>query len=180
MWGALFLALALLSSPEPVALLLAVAIHELAHIITARLFGWKGGGARLWGVGFKICYYGLHSTISRIGVSLSGCAVGIALYFIPFFDRELRLYSLGLSLLNLLPITGLDGGEAFIAAAEALAAPGWAYFTFRALSFAFAAVLWVICTAVQLKAGPNVTLLAVTLFLTIKVFETEKNHKRKG
>ena len=48
------------------------------------------------------------------------------------------------------------------------------------MRLAVAAVLWVICTAVQLKAGPNVTLLAVTLFLTMKVFETEKNHKRKG
>ena len=174
MAGALFLAFAVLSVPHPIAFLFAVGIHELSHIAAARLFGW----GKAWRVtsftGFGICYSGVHSVLSRLCVSLAGCAAGIIVYFIPALDGNFRLYSLGLSCLNLLPVRGLDGGEAFLCAAEAFLSPVGAWCVFRAVSVCCTLILCGICIAVQLKAGPNLTLVAVTLFLTVKALETEK------
>ena len=180
MAGALFLALAAISVPYPFSFLFAVGIHELSHIAVAYLFGW----GRVWRIssftGFGICYSGMHSTLSRLCVSLSGCAVGIIISLIPILDRNFRLYSLGLSCFNLLPVQGLDGGEAFLAACEALLGVRGAWISFSIVSAVCAIILWGICVAVQLKAGANLTLLAVTLFLTVKALGTEKSSYRKG
>ena len=175
MISALFLSFVAICVPYPVSFLLAVGIHELSHIITARLFGWGKSQIITSFTGLSICYSGTHSTPSRLSVSLSGCALGFIIFFIPVFGRSLRLYSLGLSLLNLLPIRGLDGGEAFLAVCEELFGVRGAWAAFRVVSAVCILILWGICVAVQLKAGANVTLLAVTLFLTIKALETEKS-----
>ena len=175
MIGALFLSMAVICAPHPISFLLAVFVHELSHVITARIFGW-GKAYRVFPLtGFRMCYSGVHTTVSRACVSLSGCALGFLIYFIPLFQYSFRMYSLGLSLFNLLPIRGLDGGEAFIALAEAFLGIRAAWMAFRVVSVACALFLWGTCTAVQLKAGPNVTLLAVTMFLTVKALETEKS-----
>ena len=169
MAGVLFLALALLSSPDPLSLLAAVAIHEAAHVITAFLFGWGAPTVSTRAAGLRLSYYGDHSRVSTIAVTLSGCFFGAITAFVPAFSQNLRLYSLGFSVVNLLPVTCLDGGEALLCILERIVLPDRAYVILRTASVITVILLWVLSTAIQLKAGQNVTLLAVSVYLAVSV-----------
>ena len=173
MAGLIFIVLALLMSKAPGELAAAFALHEAGHMLAAALCGAARPSFRLvWG-GFVLSYPGIRGTPRRLIVSLSGCAVSVALWALLPRGSIIGLYSLGLAAVNLLPVTGLDGGEAFFAVCDAVLSPAAAYRTARAVSVVAALALFAFNCAVQLKYGMNFTLLALTLYLTVSIIGSE-------
>ena len=81
-------------------------LHELGHIIMLLIFGARPTLIKLsfYGIGMK---YEKHlSKIKELFVLLCGPAVNLALYI--FFGNEINLM---LFLLNMFPVTPLDGGR---------------------------------------------------------------------
>ena len=167
MAGILFLCLALLSAPEPFSLLFAIIIHELSHIIAAKLFGFASSSLTLNAGGMKLAFCCQKSFWSSLTVLISGCLVGALFSLLPFLPLYFRLYCAGLSIVNLLPISCLDGGGILLLILERFMLPDSAFRIARVVSVIFVLLLWAISCAVQLKAGANLSLLAVSLYLTI-------------
>lgn len=179
MAGLLFLSLALLSAPHPFSLLFALVLHEGTHIISAALLGFNTPRFSLTGAGARLSYCSERGLFPSLFVSLSGCLFGLLASLIPFLPLHLRQYSIGLSVLNLLPISCLDGGVALLLILEAFMLPDRAYRISAAVSGGTVLFLWVLSTAVQLKAGANLSLLSVSLYLTVTTL-TENTFQRKN
>ena len=167
MAGILFLVLAVLSCPYPISLLSAIVLHEAGHLAAAFLLGWGMPSVNFGAAGIRLCYRGAHKTLPSVAVSLAGSLAGVLSSLIPILPEQFRLYSLGFAFLNLLPILRLDGGGALLAVLEAIMLPDRAYRTARTVSAATVLLLWALSVAVQLKAGTNLTLLAVSVYLTV-------------
>ena len=97
----------------------AAVIHELGHILAAKLcgvrswrFGLKAGGALITFDFSRLTY------MSEVLVHLAGPAFGVmaALFSVIFFGARAEYFagaSLSMALVNLLPVSGFDGGGIF-------------------------------------------------------------------
>lgn len=99
-------------------LILAVAIHELAHIFTAIFFGYKPNKIFITPIGQLITIKNLErlSFCKRILVIASGPIANLLCYYITnimFHNKfnDFKKYSLAIACLNLLPVIPFDGGR---------------------------------------------------------------------
>ena len=163
------------SFAELSAILAAVIVHELGHIVMLRLYGLR---IRCFCVdlrGFCIEYGGLCSDWGHIVSAFAGPAAGLAYAFAAsYFGRrcgnEVLTLSAGVSLLlslfNLLPILPLDGGRIFsLAAAELLGGRRGDKLT-RTLGLALSAALLVLGSW-QMWRGEGTALCFVSLWLLL-------------
>ena len=93
----------------------------------------------------------------------------MVLYFVPVLPDALRVYSLGLGVVSLLPVKGLDGATALSALLERVMLPDRAAATVRFLSCTVVLLLFFISTAVHLLGEGNPTLLLLSVYLTVTV-----------
>lgn len=169
MAGILFFALALLACPYPLALLLALSIHEGAHIIAALLLQKELPRITFSLTGARLSYCPCQNTAKALAISLSGSFFGILIALLFWKYKAFALCSLGLSLVNLLPVSCLDGGGALQIILERIFLPDKAYLISRIASVSAVILFWGISVVIQLKAGGNITLLAVSVYLTVYV-----------
>lgn len=123
-------------------LLLSAALHELAHILMAMALGLGIRKLELTWTGARLTTDETTNYFSDVLLCLSGPLVNLALAFRT--DNALFAgTNLLLALLNLMPIRGLDGGNALYAALAWGVGPIWAERICFACSvlWAFAAVL---------------------------------------
>lgn len=179
MAGLLFLVLTLLSATEPFSLLFALILHEGAHITAAALLGFRLPAFNLTAAGMRLSYCNTKGLFQNLSVLLAGCLAGALAALLPFLPAHFRLYSAGLTILNLLPISCLDGGEILLLLLEAFMLPDRAHRAATAVSTATVLVLWMISLAVQLKAGVNLSLLAASLYLTVTTLTNKNNSPKK-
>jgi len=170
MAGILFFALAVAVCPFPTALLGAVAVHEAGHIISGLVFG-LGLPSFSFGIsGPRLSYHKALSMPGSLAVSLSGSLFGLFAAFVFCEGSAFRLYSLGFSLVNLLPVSSLDGGCALLCTLETFMLPDRAYEVSKLVSAVTVVALWAVSAAVQLKAGTNLSLLVLSVYLTVLTF----------
>lgn len=169
MAGILFLILAVISCPRPFSFLAALAVHEGGHLLSAVLLGLGRPSLSLSATGIRLLYPRRGGLIPSLVLCLSGSFFGLLAAAIPFFSEDFRILSTGLSLINIIPLSCLDGGGALLLVLESFMLPDRAYKVSRVVSLTVAILLFCICAAVQLKAGPNITLLAVTVYITVSV-----------
>ena len=168
MTGVFFLAAALLSAKSPLSLLLAVLAHEGAHVIFALFRGMGLPEFSLCPAGISLRYNGLISYTDNLFLCLSGPFFSIVLFFV-FRGTLFSLYSLGLGIVNLLPVSCLDGGGALNALAMKHLPIDRALALCRTISVISVLLLCVFNILIQMKIGFNITLLAVTLYTTVTV-----------
>ena len=114
-WLLLLLSLSSSLGMDILTLMLSVFVHEAGHILALKLLGGHVGeiDADLKGIEFKMERTALFTSNEIILVNMAGPLAGLlfaAVAFICRFD-ELFKINLCLSLFNLLPLNGLDGGE---------------------------------------------------------------------
>lgn len=182
MAGILFFAAALCMCPAPGLLLLAILIHECGHLLCALFLDWQRPHVRFSPAGIVLQYPGMHPPGQEILVCLAGPAVNFITAGVCFwcmnssiigegalFNEMLFFYCIGLGAVNLLPIQGMDGGGILSGVCSRLVLPDRAYQICRAGSVLSVLFLWGINLYIQMKIGFNLSLLAVSLYLTVTV-----------
>ena len=158
---------------KPLQLLLAMMIHEISHIICGILLGGRLPRVEINMVGLRLSYSGIYSCGKRIAVSLSGPIVSILMGLFHYFGTEFSLYSLSLGIINLLPISALDGGCALRVLAFNYLMPARAERVCKVVSVLSTLILFAVNCAVQLRYSANLSLAALTIFLTVTVLGRE-------
>lgn len=181
MAGILFFAAALCMCPAPGLLLLSVLIHECGHILCALFLDWRRPDIRFRPAGIVLQYSGMHLPWQEVLVCLAGPAAnfitaGICLWCMHHglcekgvLCETLLFYSIGLGTVNLLPIQGMDGGGILGGICNRLFLPDRTYRICRVGSILAVLLLWVVNLYIQMKVGFNLSLLAVSLYLTVTV-----------
>ena len=179
----LFLSFIISYSGFAFCVLLAVLIHELGHIFTARYLNISLSECKIDIFGASLCPAAYNfSYKDEILLCISGPMSNLLtlLPFIPFalvFKHDLSICfataSLALALLNLLPISGFDGGRIFYALVCILSDPDTANTVISVVSFFCILVLWLISVYLLLIARSNLSLFVFSISLFIKIFIKE-------
>lgn len=117
-----------------------VFIHELGHAFTCRALGVEVHGIALHGLGGEVAR-GRSGPGKSLAIALAGPGAGLALGFgllalfratgatddprVAIVAGQLLWVNIGWSILNLLPMRPLDGGNALLSGLQ-LVVPGWA------------------------------------------------------
>ena len=176
----LFLSLLLAHSYFALASFLAVAVHELGHIIASKLCG-----IQLYECNIGIYGAGLtprnmkYSYKDEIFLCACGPLINIlsAIVFVPVyhvFPFPIILYfilsSLVLASLNLLPIKDFDGGRIFFSVLCLIAEPILAERIIMTVSFILILFLWLVSVYLLLVSGANLSLFIFSISLFTKIF----------
>lgn len=185
---ALFFASALAMRPiEYLAALTAAFLHELGHVAAARLLGVPLRsfsldilGARL-DLGERVITYRDELLIAAAGPA-ANLATALALYpFISLCDGATRLFvlamtaaSVGLALLNLLPVVGFDGGRILSCLLSFVFEPSRVYRVCRALSFFCVFSLWSASVYLLLKTAGGLSVFVFSASLFCRLFVSDQ------
>lgn len=182
---ALLFSLFISHSYTALALLLAATLHELGHMLAAKICNIPLGELKLGIFGASLTPSSeLLSYKGEILLALAGPAsnlicVGATAYLInicpsPFLSL-FAAASLFLALLNLLPIDDLDGGRILRCALMLLFSPDTVAAICRAISFLLVFLLWIISAYLLLRHSPSLSLFTFSLSLFCKIFLKQKN-----
>ncbi len=178
MAGVLFFAAALFMCPSPVLLFWAVLLHEGGHLLCASFLHWSRPAVHLGPAGIALRYAGVHPPWQELLVCMAGPAVNFAAAFFCQWSsiaategsgRLFLFYCIGLGTVNLLPIQGLDGGGVLNGLCDLLFMPDRAYRICWIGSLLSVLLLWMVNLYIQMKIGFNLSLFAVSLYLTVTV-----------
>ena len=135
------------------ALIPSILVHEFGHVFAVRRFTGGSSVVVLWGLGGLCIHEPTQAIKKRIGISLMGPAFGfvlgaiawlVARYVLPGpgtvgpqiteFMQAMIVINIYYTVLNLLPILPLDGGQATLAALESKLGPAKALRATRRVS----------------------------------------------
>ncbi len=174
----LFTLISISASPHPFLLLICYLVHELGHILTTRLVG---GKIRKITVGvFKIAIgydtysvsYGKEFIVSIAGIIFN---LMLALFCYAFNNSNSEILSflvtcnLSLALVNLYPVSILDGGRLLKLTLLAIFSQEKAEKISRHVSFFGAILLWFVSIYLQLVFSANISMLLISVFLLIQL-----------
>lgn len=172
-----FTMMSISSSPHPLMLILCYLIHEGGHMLFAKLNGVKMRKLRIGSFRLSLSY---DCSCVSYKKELLVCAGGIVFNLISFFIVELffksnpnlsffAFCSLSLALMNLYPVSTLDGGRILKCICMIFFNEKISERASRAISFFFAFVLWLCAVYLQLVFNSNVSLLFISVFLLIEL-----------
>jgi Zn-dependent protease len=91
-------------------ILIALSVHEAAHIISALLLGIRFGKFKITLLGFNLnADLERNALLEKLFLFLSGPACNLLCYFI--FNKDFAEANLFLTTVNMIPIVPLDGGN---------------------------------------------------------------------
>ena len=168
-------------SQKPLFSLLAVALHELGHIVGSFLSGtgfqrieFQRGGLIL------IPKYGYRSYTAEAVTALSGPLFNLISAAICYFiasNSSARFFadvSLSLGLLNLLPVESFDG-EKILSSLTGLFLPDeWRIALCGLLSFLSLFFLWSIAVYAMIKSGESLSLFVFSIILFSKMLKSRQ------
>ena len=174
----LFAMMSISSSPHPILLIACYGIHEGGHFIAAKLTGAKMKSFRAGF--FRLCLSYDCSHISYAG-ELLVCAGGIivnlscALLSLIFGINRTEngsffiICNLSLAIMNIYPISILDGGGILRCLFLMLFDEEKARKTSAFISFLFAFLMWLGAVYLQLVFDSNISLFLISVFLLIEL-----------
>ena len=174
----LFTMMSISSSPHPITLIICYGIHEIGHIVTAKAVGAKIGRMRS-GI-FRLCISYDCSNVSYVR-ELAVCAGGIIFnllsalvtYICGLSRYELGgffiLCNLSLAIMNIYPISILDGGGILRCFFLTFFEPGKAKKICVFFSFFFAFVMWLCAVYLQLVFRSDLSLFFISVFLLVEL-----------
>ena len=155
----------------------AVLLHECGHLFALTLFHARLLKTKLSPFGITLTHTPLSSPFASLTVASFGPLFGIIGFVatqnslsVPIFQAV----TLSLSLFNLIPITGLDGGRILNAALSFFLPPAAAEAIARITSHLCLVLLWIVGAYLFLfhNASPSLFLMSLALF-----FENAKNEE---
>ncbi|MBO5286632.1 MAG: site-2 protease family protein [Clostridia bacterium] len=176
--GLLFTLMSLSTSPHPFILILCYIIHELGHMTFARLTGAKIGKMRAGVFHLSLSYdcsrltYGKEILVCAGGIIFNLLSVAITCFF-PFLQGEVydffKICSISLALMNLYPISILDGGGILKGVLLLILPEGVAEKASEVSSFIFAILMWLLAVYLQLVFSSNLSLFFISVLLLIQL-----------
>jgi stage IV sporulation protein FB len=170
---AVFMLLALRGAPSLFGMiLLCSSIHELGHYFTARLLGLKLAALTVYPFGADMVLTPpLRSYGTDIAVHLSGPVLNVMLGGVGHITGAGELFcacNLTLGILNLLPLLGLDGGNALYSLICTVTDPKRAYGILKAVTVLLSVAVWVASVYLMLVLGsdPSMFFIASAVFFT--------------
>ncbi len=160
---------------EIISAALAVALHELGHLIAAKMLGVCTRAFSLKPIGAALTFdFSAVSYSRELAVHAAGPTLGIisaSVAYLLLGEASLRFAGIScvLSAINLLPITGLDGGGILRCALSLFLMPNTIEAACRAVSFVFLLLLWTGVLWIELRVGANLSLLAFVLFFMLRI-----------
>lgn len=164
------LAILLFSAENPSALLFALLLHEISHVLLGLIF--FAGLPRLYVslCGLRLRWEGNGRPWEDILLSLAGPCANLIMWALLPRDSILSSYSLSLAVFNLLPSEGLDGGEIIKNLSLMLFGERWAETVCRIFTAAAVSTLLFLSCSASLTGDFNLPLLFITLFLIIRTY----------
>lgn len=166
----LFFALSLFDGVKyPLMLVLAVLIHEGGHILAARMVKAPLTSLSVGIYGFSMAFdftalsYGKECFVLLAGSGLGLITAGLA----AGFSKSMAYFSAAsvvMAVINLLPIRGLDGGEALSCILSLFFLPDRTHGIMKAVSWSAAILFWIASVWIQLRIRPNLSLLAASFY----------------
>ena len=145
---------------------LSILLHEAGHLLVMALFGIAIERITVLPIGIDIKRR--HKCISYekdIILALAGIAVNLSVFFIfkkyGFFAYTNLLYAL----INLIPIKGLDGGNALEAFLLSVCEYDRVERVLNAVSFIFLILLWMLGIYILFILNGNISIFALSVFL---------------
>lgn len=155
-------------------ILVAALLHELGHMAAAALLGVKMRLCKAGMAGISLQYdFSLVSHGREAIVCLAGPVVGVVIFFLGYKNGVASYFagaSLGLTVLNLLPISFLDGGCALTAILSVFLSPDKVWHIVRGLSFVFTILLWVLAIIMMLSTGGDISFICASVYLLYRLF----------
>ena len=152
-----------------------VILHELAHYLAARYFGYTGFDIELLPVGARIYLKELEeaSINEDIIISLAGPAMNLilALLFYCFKNYELFYSNFALGIINIIPLTPLDGSRVLKNVLQKKFNYRKANILSIYVSFFIGFLLELFCIFLYIKNSFNVTVALFTLFTLFFTFQ---------
>ena len=158
------------------ATLVAALLHELGHLLAARLLGVPIALMEIDLLGAKIYPVGLlPSFTAELCLAAAGPAASLCLSLLLLpctgaFAQALALTSLSLGLFNLLPIGEFDGGRMLHAALSAYFNDAVAHRTLAVTTYLSLLALFCLSSCLLLRYGQNLSLAVLTATLFAKFF----------
>ena len=179
----MIIALFLTHSYISIAALLAAALHELGHIIAAKICHIPLGELKLGIFGAALTPRSLLCSYKKeIMLCIAGPLVNLisALLLFLLFDLNefLSLFisaSLFLGILNLLPIYDFDGGRILFCLLSAKLSPKLTFQIIKAISFILIFTLWSLSVYLLLRLSSSLSLFIFSLSLFAKIFLSQSS-----
>ena len=166
---------------EAVTVASAAFLHELGHILAAWGWGVPMRGMRLDLFGARMELGGQISYRTELAVAAGGPLVSLLAAALAFplgsawgGASLFAAVSLGLGLLNLLPVRGLDGGRMLSCGLSLLLGERAADLTLRLTTGLALGSLWLLSVYCLLRLGETLTLFTFALCLLIRLLTDEK------
>lgn len=174
----LFSLMSISVSPSPFLLILAYLVHELGHIFFAKLMGADilkiSGGVFHLSISYDtkgISY--LKEAVVCSGGIIFNLITAISVYLINTSNSDTLstffVFNLSLALMNLYPVSILDGGGLLKSLILWKTRGDVAEKLIKWTSFFFAILLWLLSIYIQIIFSSNVSLLFISIFLLIQL-----------
>lgn len=173
----LFTMMGISSSPHPFLMILCYLIHEIGHLFFARLVGAKirkiRGGVFKLAIGYDCAdlSYKKEAIVCLGGVIFNFLFAILTMIFMK--NTEIRQFlivcNLSLGIMNLYPVSILDGGRIVKNVLLAIFSQEKAEKISRYVSFFSAFLLWLVATYLQLILSSNISLFFISVFLLIQL-----------
>lgn len=165
------------------ALLTAALLHEVGHLMAAALCGVRVERVTLYpfGVDMVLATRPLRSYGTDLFIAVSGAGVNLlAACFTRLLGGEGvgAACHLGLAVLNLMPIRGLDGGTALELLCRRFLLPSHAEGVVRTVSFVTLLALWTVAVYLLFVSASDPSLFVLVCFLFATIFLPQG--KKKG
>ena len=163
------------------ALLLSISIHELGHILVAKLRHIELSAFNLGIFGAGLVPTGmLFSYTDEILLCLGGplfnfLSAGLVIHIFKLsFDSLFVQASFALGALNMLPILGFDGGRILYAILQKHLPQNISKLIMKSLSFTFIFSLWVFSLYVMIRVGASVGVYIFSASMFTRIFLQER------
>ena len=153
-------------TPYLAIMLLSVLCHEAGHLLAMGIMGIEIERITLLPVGVDIQRRNtLIPYWQEVVLSLAGPCVNIMLFVIFGHHPYIASVNILYAIFNLLPVRGLDGGNALYSALCCHMTPDVAEGICRVVSLVCGALLWMAGIYVMLCLGGNISIFALAVFL---------------
>ena len=174
---AIFTVISVGLSPHPFVLILCYSIHEAGHIFFAWLMGARIEKLHIGTFHLSLSYdarglsYKKEILVEAGGIIFNLLSVLFAFLF-PFSTQGLEFFlicSVSLALMNLYPVSILDGGGILKNLLLCILAGDVAEKVSKAVSFVCAILMWLIAVYVQIIFSASPSFFVISVFLLVKL-----------